>query len=142
MPSIKISPKHGLNPTISVCFFCGKEKNEIALLGRLKDDVEAPKNAVIDYEPCDECKAKFNQGITFIAVATDGPDGRPPIQVNKTTGTRLYPTGDIVVVKEEAVRNLPIPKDLLEHVLKTKKCLMYKTTFDSLFKQALNPAKE
>ena len=34
MKNIKISPKHGLNPLIPKCFFCGKEKNEIAILGR------------------------------------------------------------------------------------------------------------
>ena len=33
--SIKISPKHGVNPTIPRCFFCGKEKNMVALLGRI-----------------------------------------------------------------------------------------------------------
>ena len=27
---IKLSPKHGLNPTMPVCFWCGKEKNEVA----------------------------------------------------------------------------------------------------------------
>lgn len=32
---IKISPKYGLNPTIPVCFWCGKQKNEIALMGRM-----------------------------------------------------------------------------------------------------------
>lgn len=44
MSSIKISPKHGVNPTIPVCFFCGKPKNEIALMGRMggKEDIEAP----------------------------------------------------------------------------------------------------
>lgn len=44
MSSIKLSPKHGVNPTIPVCFFCGKPKNEIALMGRMggKEDIEAP----------------------------------------------------------------------------------------------------
>lgn len=37
MNGIEISPKHGLNPTIPVCFWCGKEKNEIALLGRIRE---------------------------------------------------------------------------------------------------------
>lgn len=52
MSSIKISPKHGVNPTIPVCFFCGKPKNEIALMGRMggKEDIEAPRNLVLDEE--------------------------------------------------------------------------------------------
>lgn len=33
MSGIKLSPKYGVNPTIPVCFWCGKEKNEIALMG-------------------------------------------------------------------------------------------------------------
>jgi hypothetical protein len=28
--SIKLSPKHGVNPTICTCMWCGKPKNEIA----------------------------------------------------------------------------------------------------------------
>lgn len=43
MSSIKLSSKHGVNPTIPVCFFCGEEKNEIALLGRIggKEDLDS-----------------------------------------------------------------------------------------------------
>lgn len=40
--SIRLSPKHGLNPSISVCFFCGEDKNEIILPGKLEGDAEAP----------------------------------------------------------------------------------------------------
>ena len=48
---IKLSPKHGLNPTIPVCFWCGEERNEVALLGRIGDgrkheDFEAPRYMV------------------------------------------------------------------------------------------------
>lgn len=35
MSGVKISPKYGVNPTIPCCFFCGKPKNEIALLGKI-----------------------------------------------------------------------------------------------------------
>ena len=50
---IKLSPKHGLNPTIPVCFWCGEERNEVALLGhsgdgRKHEDFEAPRHMVID----------------------------------------------------------------------------------------------
>lgn len=63
--SIKISPKYGVNPTIPVCFFCGEEKQEIALLGKLKGDVEAPHRMCLDYEPCEKCKQIFAQGIDW-----------------------------------------------------------------------------
>jgi len=32
--SIPVSKKHGINPAITVCEWCGKELNEIALVGR------------------------------------------------------------------------------------------------------------
>ena len=31
--SLRLHPNHGLNPTIPLCFLCGKEKNEVVLLG-------------------------------------------------------------------------------------------------------------
>ena len=99
--SIKLSPKHGVNPTIPVCFFCGEEKNEIALLGKIgdgrkKEDFEAPRHMVLDYEPCDKCKEQWSQGVALIEVVTESPDGRPPIQQD------LYPTGRMCVVRPEA----------------------------------------
>lgn len=99
---IKLSPKHGLNPCIPVCFFCGETKNEIALLGQIGDrrkgeDFEAPMRAVLDYEPCDECKAKFAQGVLLIEVTTSPECIGMPIAEN------AYPTGRYVVVKPEAL---------------------------------------
>ena len=93
---IKISPKHGLNPTIPVCFWCGKQKNEIALMGRMKDDIEAPKNMVLDYVPCEECQSHMAMGVAVLE-ASDHPntEGQPPIQKG------VYPTSRFVVVTTE-----------------------------------------
>ena len=99
--SIKLSPKHGVNPCMPVCFFCGDTKNEIALLGRIggKEDLEAPMRAVLDYEPCEECRKKFAEGVLLIEV-TDYPnmDNQPQIAKN------AYPTGRYSVVRPEALR--------------------------------------
>lgn len=70
--SIKISPKHGVNPTIPICFFCGEEKQEIALLGKIggkSEDLEAPRHMVLDYEPCDKCKEQMKLGVVLIPVS-------------------------------------------------------------------------
>ena len=93
---IKISPKHGLNPTIPVCFWCGKQKNEIALMGRMKGDIEAPKNMVLDYEPCEDCQNHMAMGVTILE-ASDHPntEGQPPMQKG------VYPTSRFVVVTTE-----------------------------------------
>lgn len=101
--SIPLSPKHGLNPTIPICFWCGKEKNEIALLGKIKtdkrgEDPEAPHSCVLDYEPCDCCKEQWGKGVTLIEVSVDpNVAGQPPMQTN------AYPTGRFAVVNPEAL---------------------------------------
>ena len=99
--SIKLSPKHGVNPCMPVCFFCGDTKNEIALLGRIggKEDLKAPMKAILDYEPCEECKQKLAGGVLLIEV-TDYPnmEGQPMIAKN------AYPTGRYSVVRPEALR--------------------------------------
>lgn len=99
---IEISPKHGLNPTIPVCFWCGKEKNEIALLGRIREkternsDIEAPRRMVIDYEPCDECQKMWDSGVAVIEVReTPINPNQPEIQKG------LYPTSRSVVMTVE-----------------------------------------
>lgn len=103
--SIKLSPKHGLNPCMPICFFCGETKNEIALLGQIGDrrkgeDFEAPKKALLDYVPCEECQKKFAEGVLLIEVA-DYPfiKGQPPIAEN------AYPTGRYSVVRPEALQD-------------------------------------
>lgn len=96
MSGIKISPKYGVNPTIPVCFWCGKQKNEIALMGRMKGDIEAPKNMVLDYVPCEECQSHMAMGVAVLE-ASDHPntEGQPPMQKG------VYPTSRFVVVTTE-----------------------------------------
>ena len=96
MSGIKISPKYGVNPTIPVCFWCGKQKNEIALMGRMTGDIEAPKNMVLDYVPCEECQSHMAMGVAVLE-ASDHPntEGQPPMQKG------VYPTSRFVVVTTE-----------------------------------------
>ena len=94
--SIKISKEHGLNPSLVVCFFCGADK-EIALYGRLPKDQEAPHRVLIDYEPCEECKKKFAEGVLLIECSeTPIADGQRPIQDG------AYPTGNYAVITADA----------------------------------------
>ena len=118
MGGIRVSPKYGLNPTIPVCFWCGQPKNEIALMGRMsrkeekrnawggtsrvvESDIEAPKNMVLDYDFCDECKKNLALGVAVIEV-TDTPcsPNQPPIQKG------LYPTSRFVVITVEAANRI------------------------------------
>lgn len=68
MSGIPISKKHGVNPTIPLCFFCGEEKNEVALLGKLPDDAEAPRNCVLDMEPCGTCAERRKTHVHLIVI--------------------------------------------------------------------------
>ena len=63
--SIRLHPKHGLNPTIPLCWWCGKTKNEVALLGAAYKG-EAPREMLLDYLPCDDCRAVHKQGLLII----------------------------------------------------------------------------
>ena len=103
---LKLSPKHGLNPTISVCFWCGEEKGEIALLGRIGDarkgeDIEANMHTVIDYEPCPACLTKMGSGFTVFE-ATTSPNDATSVPIQKG----IYPTGRFVVIKPEAAHRI------------------------------------
>lgn len=105
--NIKLSKKYGVNPTIPVCFFCKQEKSEIALLGAIKDEhgteIEAPRQMILDYEPCDECKPKLAQGVTIIETSLT-PTGLPPIQ--ETQSGPCYPNGKYAVMTEDAVKRI------------------------------------
>ena len=97
---ITLHPKYGLNPTLATCFYCGKETGEIALLG-VSYPTEAPKNMVINLEPCDECKEKYKD-YTLLIEATRKLKPR----------SRKYepvPTGRWAAVKRELFSVAPTP---------------------------------
>ena len=84
----------GIYPTIPVCFWCGQEKNEVALV---ECSEELPMHSLINYEPCDECRKTMALGVTVIE-ATKSPNGNPEIQDG------IYPTGRWVVVRAKAAQ--------------------------------------
>lgn len=101
--SIRLSEKHGVNPSMEICFFC-KEAKGIVLFGKLKKDVEAPREVLINYEPCDKCKEKFKEGVIVVAVTTEQQcKNQPPITTRNDE--ELYPTGAYVVVKPKVFNN-------------------------------------
>lgn len=96
---MKFHPKHGVNPTMKVCFWCDKPTGEIALLGD-KYKGEAPRYMVVDYSTCKECEDRWKQGVVMLEVKTTPVDiDQQPIQEN------LYPTGNHLVIPPEALQN-------------------------------------
>ena len=102
--SIKISPKHGVNPSLINCFFCGESKG-IALMGKLKNDAEAPKTCIVDYEPCDKCKENMTLGVTLIEATEENLYGLPSVKASNCD-LELYLTGRWCVLKEERAKEI------------------------------------
>ena len=102
---IRISPKYGLNPAMTVCFWCAKP-NGVALMGRITGgkrggDIEAPGYVFGGYEPCDECKKNMSMGATLMEAATQPCfDGQPEMQKG------VYPTGRWIVVTRDAAKRI------------------------------------
>ncbi len=96
--SIKLSDKYGLNPSIGVCFFCGKDK-EIKLFGKLKGDVKAPTRVVADYSPCKACEEKMRRGATIIEVTREDTGAQP-------ISHGAWPTGRWCVISHSAAKKL------------------------------------
>lgn len=127
--SIKISPNHGLNPTIPICFWCGKEKNEIAIMGKInKNDDKMPMHACLNYEPCESCRDKMNLGVTVIeATATPNVATNVPMQAN------AYPTGRWSVVTRDFINRIT---DSNPKFANTNILLMDKEAYDAIFANA------
>ena len=121
--NIKVSPKHGLNPTIPICFWCGKEKNEVALMGKIdKQDSKAPRKMITNYEPCDKCKELFSAGVHVIGV-TEEPITKGMFPIVSDGKIQLYPTGSMFVAKEDWVKRFLTAnegEDMIEEVLSKK----------------------
>lgn len=81
--SIQISEKHGLNPSLLKCICCGKEYG-IAVLGKLKNDAEAPK--YIYQGLCTNCERVINSGGTMIIEIKDGEKGVNPFRTGRIVG--------------------------------------------------------
>lgn len=110
---MRISKKHGLNPTIPLCPYCGESKNEIILTGYEGEkwakrnghsDGQMPMHVRVegDITPCDECKKK---GIAVAEVESDD---------DRTLTGRLW------VIREEAIREILKDSPMLPSVLRER----------------------
>lgn len=120
--SVRLHEKYGLNPTISQCIICGREKNEIALLGAGYKG-EAPMHMVISIEPCDECKKKY---LSIGVLLVEATNEYRPLR-GRASKLIPVPTGSCKVIKDEAFKrmfNIEIPKK--------KICLVESDVFELL----------
>jgi hypothetical protein len=110
--SILLSPKHGVNPSITHCECCGKEIG-IAMFGLLKGDKEAPKDVFMGL--CDDCQKVIDQKGLMIIEVRDGETGNNP-----------YRTGRLVGITEEAKNRMF--KDINSPI-----CYMEQSMFSKMF---------
>lgn len=106
---IKLSPKHGLNPSMGVCPICGMENNELLLFGQYNEsDEEAPR--YVTSNPCDKCIEHMKIGIILIEVD-------PKLT---TDPNNPYRTGRIALVKEEAIKRGVVDGKLSQQLIETR----------------------
>ena len=105
--SLRLSKKHGLNPSLLVCPICGKDVG-IALLGA-NGGKKAPYQ-MISMELCDDCKQKVKEGNTFILSAKQTSDG-------------IKLTGAYITVPNDCLNVLIPPKGI---------CCMEESEFNKL----------
>lgn len=92
------------------CFFCGEPK-ELLLDRRLRNSL--PKHAVYDKYPCDKCAEWMKQGVMFISIRDGEEQSENP-----------YRTGKLSVIRDEAIRRMPIDEALKAHILKARVCFI------------------
>ena len=110
--SIKLSPKHGVNPSVTRCVCCGKDYG-VALLGKLKGDAEAPRDVAMGL--CDDCQKVIDQKGLMVIEVRDGESGKNP-----------YRTGRIVGISKEA-------KERMFKDIDSPICYMEQSLFSQVF---------
>lgn len=103
------------------CFFCGKEKGLIMnsrLTAKAAKAVKECNGKAIDLEPCDDCKELMRQGVMLI-------------EYKEGTEPDFYRTGVLVVVKDEAIKNV-FPDDIATDAIKRRFCFVSDTIWDKL----------
>ncbi len=128
--NIYLDDKHGVNPSIAQCFYCGQD-DKLILVGKktkgfngVSDDNQMPqKCGIIDMEPCPECREFMNQGIILISISDDSEnemmlaneENRPP---------NPFRTGKFAVVKDHFIEHTINPPELAKDILLKRFCFV------------------
>jgi len=110
MSRIRVSEKHGVNPSLGVCFYCGEDDGTVVLPGRLKNDAQAPHKAVWTRDPCSKCQGYMNQGVILIEV-----DEKKTVDHSDP-----YRVGGFAVVRDEAIEKIFDPPELVKDILRKR----------------------
>lgn len=136
-----LHPKHGLNPTMTTCFYCnelasillvGSRTKKFKEIGLAKKDGEMNMNiGVIDAKPCSQCERYMKQGVILISIR----DGEETEMENAKREKRLpnpYRTGGWAVVRDEFIQRVINPPELASQILKQRFCFVPDYAWDKL----------
>lgn len=120
--SLRLSKKHGVNPSVELCYFCGEAKGVVLFGAAYKnkhgEHAEAPREVLLSHEPCDKCREYMKHGVIFIGVANgDDPDKR---------------TGQFWVLVDEAVKRMLPEGELLTSILTKRVCFIPEEAYTQL----------
>lgn len=120
---LRLSRKHGVNPSVEQCFYCLKDVG-VVLFGEMKRDAEAPRKVCLgpDSDPCTECLGHMEKGIILISADED-----------KTTDEQNpWRSGGWVVVKEDVVKRLNLSQAHEEQILNKRAAFLTDETWEML----------
>lgn len=120
---IRLSEKHGVNPTLPKCFWCGKDTGEVALLGKLPDDKEAPRSCFISYDPCPACTEIWSKGVVFIEVEASSSK-------REMIAPGAAPTGRHFAIRKDAFERIFDDSESSKNALRKGKCLVWSNEFE------------
>lgn len=139
-PHVFLHPKHGINPTIAVCAWCGEDRGEVAMLGRSIPG-QALQRTILDYMPCETCKADMQKGIAFIEVDSAEKLKRPPLAPDGTMSV-VAPTGRWLVLSNEAFEKLPLSEESKNGIVDAGRCILEVGLFEAWFGKVLAGMEE
>lgn len=126
--------KSGPCVVLNNCFWCGEGKEIYLISSKKVCDKIDNRRAILNYEPCDNCKEKFKQGILVIEA-----DSKPRIEDHKSISEGAYPTGRYVLMKEEAFIRIFEPSDEDMPVnYKQRAALLLPREFELIFGEYIN----
>lgn len=139
---IQLHPKHGLNPTMTNCYFCG-EPSEILLVGIAvnqfkKAGVHVSKDGRMPHEigyintnPCQKCEGYMKQGIMFISIR-DGEEKEIEQANQEKRIPNPHRTGKICVITEAGLHQMRLSIPLEEQILHARFVFIPDTTWGIL----------
>lgn len=143
MSGIYLSEKYGVNPSLVQCFWCGGDTSELVLFGaasrRLTGQEEAPRHVVMNYVPCDKCKADMELGITLME-ADDKPQQNNMHSIDK--GRDIFPTGRWWVITAEAAERMFAESMYLGIRENHNKAFIDRETVEKIGLDSVKPTKE